>query len=57
MYILDLPQVKLDDCTDMIETKCRIGLVFNFLPGLYWADLFVVAVYIMVEEANNGQLS
>lgn len=27
------------------------------LPGLSWADLFVVVVHVVVEEANDGGLS
>lgn len=27
------------------------------LPGLDWADLFVVVVHVVVEEANDGGLN
>lgn len=38
-------------------TACRAMLYFVLLPRLDWAYLFVVAVHVMIEQANDGGLS
>lgn len=40
-----------------IGTACRAMLYFVLLPRLDWAYLSVVAVHVMVEQANDGGLS